>query len=84
MGTDTMYDFSFTHDVVTYTHIFYIYLIKRINIHTCVCVCVLMVRDFWNSSPARSLQVCNSGVVKIYLHDVLLEVECLSLVRKFH
>lgn len=33
----TMYDFSFTHNVVSYTHIFYIYLIKRINIHTCVC-----------------------------------------------
>jgi len=31
----TMYDFSFTHDVVSYIHIFYIYLIKRIN--TCVC-----------------------------------------------
>lgn len=25
---DTVYDFSFTHDIVTYTHIFYIYLIK--------------------------------------------------------
>lgn len=30
----TMYDFSFTYNVVSYTHIFYIYLIKGINIHT--------------------------------------------------
>lgn len=40
----TMYDFSFTHNVVSYTHIFYIYLIKRINIHThrCVLMCVIL------------------------------------------
>jgi len=37
----TMYDFSFTHNVVSYTHIFYIYLIKRINIHTHKCVLIM-------------------------------------------
>lgn len=40
----TMYDFSFTCNVVSYTHIFYIYLIKRIDIHTHKCV--LMMRNF--------------------------------------